>query len=156
MQTAFNEYEYGDYIAVYPNGGMGDVTWNNSLIYCQETYGTSLASIHSASDNSDARAAANGVGITDGLLIVWIGLSDLLNESVFIWTDGTNVDYTNWDVSNPSNSGGDEHCAHLMVDDGEWNDLECEPPYGATWQPGGFICNAPTTAPSNAPSSAPS
>ena len=135
---------------------MGDATWNDSLLYCQETYGTSLASIHSASDNSDARAAANGVGITERSIIVWIGLNDLSNESVLVWTDGTSVNYTNWSTGNPSNSGGIEHCTQLLATNGAWNDIACEPPYGGSWQAGGFICNSPTSAPTNAPFTVPS
>lgn len=40
-------------------------------------------------------------------LPTWIGLSDLLNENQYTWSDGVSpVLYTNWNQNEPNNAGG--------------------------------------------------
>ena len=56
----------------------------------------------------------------------WIGLSDLKEEGVFAWVDGSALDYTNWAGGEPNNAG-EEDCVE-MRSDGTWNDKEAEPP----------------------------
>ena len=36
----------------------------------------------------------------------WIGMSDLLLENQFAWSDGSPVLYTNWNLNEPNNAGG--------------------------------------------------
>ena len=36
----------------------------------------------------------------------WIGLSDLVAENQYAWTDGSRVLYTNWDNNEPNNHNG--------------------------------------------------
>jgi hypothetical protein len=52
----------------------------------------------------------------------WIGFNDSLVEGTFVWSSGEAVTYTNWNVGEPSNSGGNEDFGLLRVD-GFWNDL---------------------------------
>ena len=56
----------------------------------------------------------------------WIGLNDLDNEGTFVWADGTNSSYRNWEAGQPNNleSNGDQDCVHSWVTQ-EWNDLWC-------------------------------
>ena len=84
--------------------------------------------------------------LTASVVTYWVGLSDQVNESEWIWTDGSPVgDYTNWGDSNPNNSNGNQNCGHILKGsfwirmrygghswwytfnsyNGEWNDLEC-------------------------------
>uniref|UniRef100_A0A3B5RCU0 C-type lectin domain-containing protein n=1 Tax=Xiphophorus maculatus TaxID=8083 RepID=A0A3B5RCU0_XIPMA len=56
----------------------------------------------------------------------WIGLSDLLVENQYAWSDGVSpVLYTNWNEHEPNNAGGAEHCVamtHGTLATGKWND----------------------------------
>jgi len=58
--------------------------------------------------------------------IMWIGLNDQMEEGVYIWSDGTAVDYTNWNDGEPN--GGDAHnCGYMSgYVDGEWGDWSCD------------------------------
>ncbi|XP_047425524.1 macrophage mannose receptor 1 [Mugil cephalus] len=59
----------------------------------------------------------------------WIGLTDLLVENQYAWSDGVSpVLYTNWNDKEPNNAGGTEHCValtHSIVSSGKWNDDAC-------------------------------
>ncbi|XP_062340567.1 macrophage mannose receptor 1 [Osmerus eperlanus] len=58
----------------------------------------------------------------------WIGMSDLLLENQFAWSDGSPVLYTNWNLNEPNNAGGAEHCTamtHNYLETGRWNDDAC-------------------------------
>ncbi|XP_058889912.1 macrophage mannose receptor 1-like [Acipenser ruthenus] len=68
---------------------------------------------------------------------VWIGLSDVLHEGKFTWSDGSQVLYTNWNAGEPNNFGDSgEHCtmiAHSHRETGRWNDGGCQSKLG-------FVC----------------
>ena len=59
---------------------------------------------------------------------VWIGLNDMINESIYVWTDDINSSYTRWDETEPNNdnntnkNNGD--CVR-MVSTGDWRDGDC-------------------------------
>uniref|UniRef100_A0A3B3UAV5 C-type lectin domain-containing protein n=1 Tax=Poecilia latipinna TaxID=48699 RepID=A0A3B3UAV5_9TELE len=66
-------------------------------------------------------------------LPTWIGLSDLLVENQYAWSDGASpVLYTNWNEHEPNNAGGTENCVEMYLD-GRWNDNNC-------LQKRGFAC----------------
>lgn len=47
-------------------------------------------------------------------LPTWIGLSDLLVENQYAWSDGVSpVLYTNWNDKEPNNAGGAVRILHL-------------------------------------------
>ena len=111
------------------------LNFTNALKYCQQTFGTSLASIHSVSDAQEAENLG-GLCYNDRC---WIGLSDMNNEkyrnkSGWIWSDDTSFDYENWGSGEPSQSGN-EDCVWIRPD-GKWNDVGCD----ATMH---FLCNVP-------------
>ncbi|XP_071751059.2 uncharacterized protein LOC139908314 [Centroberyx gerrardi] len=62
-------------------------------------------------------------------LPTWIGLSDILVENQYAWSDGVSpVLYTNWNSKEPNNVGGVEHCVamtHNYLVSGKWNDDAC-------------------------------
>ena len=73
-------------------------------------------------------------GLSD---IGWIGLSDVETESVWVWSDGTNTDYTNWDVPFEPNGGTGENCVDVVgTGQGHWNDYPCH------WTVHLFWCNS--------------
>jgi len=55
---------------------------------------------------------------------IWIGFTDETDEGTFVWSDGTEVDYTNWSGGEPNNWSGDEDCT-VVRSNGSWNDLSC-------------------------------
>eukprot|EP01083_Nonionella_stella_P191867 709778_1 len=116
------------------------LSWNDSNAFCEFSYGTTLASIHSDAQNDEAGLLCPTSGPTDAC---WIGGND--HNSYSEWLDGTPFDYGHdtsggvypWLSGNPD--GGTEHCLELRQDN-RWNDNECDnlrPP----------ICNYPTSNP---------
>ena len=65
----------------------------------------------------------------------WIGIQRNQADDKLYWIDGTLVagGYTTWSRGNPSNSGGNEDCGHIMGKAGPgwehqekmWNDVPC-------------------------------
>ena len=45
-------------------------------------------------------------------------------EGTFVWTDGSDALYTNWNSREPNDGGGAEDCAEIRPD-GFWNDVRC-------------------------------
>lgn len=61
----------------------------------------------------------------------WIGLN--LQQGSFRWTDNTDLRYKNWNVGEPNNFKGYEHCVEIFVNNGKWNDIPC-------WLKRPFVC----------------
>ncbi|MGH0164673.1 UNVERIFIED_CONTAM: hypothetical protein FKN15_047304 [Acipenser sinensis] len=62
---------------------------------------------------------------------VWIGLSDVLHEGKFTWSDGSQVLYTNWNAGEPNNFGDSgKNCYKLVA----------EPELQASWQDAQAAC----------------
>eukprot|EP00057_Strongylocentrotus_purpuratus_P011169 XP_011665643.1 PREDICTED: alpha-N-acetylgalactosamine-specific lectin-like [Strongylocentrotus purpuratus] len=57
----------------------------------------------------------------------WIGLYQPDPEGPFVWSDGTDVSYTAWHRSEPSNGLGVEDCVFIRLKNGRelWNDVDC-------------------------------
>ena len=114
-------------------------TWSNANTYCQNNFGTKLATITSNADNSDVRNAATFAGISSNDRI-WIGLTDTAQEGTWIWTENnlgvTNL-YNNWGSGQPNNLGSGQDCAAMVASTNKWDDRECN---GNSYA---FVCNAP-------------
>ncbi|XP_035375889.1 lactose-binding lectin l-2-like [Electrophorus electricus] len=55
----------------------------------------------------------------------WIGLSDCQEATKWIWSDGTELNYVNWNPSEP-NHLNNECCVHTnWSDQKKWNDIPC-------------------------------
>lgn len=111
------------------------LTFNAAETYCQEYYNSSLAIITTNSDNDAVYNAAVDAGIDQ---YFWVGATDCLNESVWVWNDGTRVNnnhYTNWKSGEPG-GGISENCLQFRTNK-EWDDEECDDTYP-------FVCNAIT------------
>ena len=68
----------------------------------------------------------------------WIGgLRDPLNPDIWIWSDGTPWDYSNWAPGEPNDLGG-EDCVEIGLRNiSGWNDQSCSKPgLGLN----GFVC----------------
>ena len=151
----------GRYVGVFISGY--DTNWNESNNYCNNEFGTQLASIHSQFEMEIIMTMLGNNNITQKLdfsnnentnaLIVWIGLQ--LNsdsaETYLEWIDDTQANYTNWqgdvdDSSNNNNSAQsgdstssnndiDSYCVSMNVFSGEWIVNNCSNRYSV------FICN---------------
>ena len=119
----FFEYDNTRYIGVWASRS---VTWFQAFSYCN-SIGTTLASIHSIDESNFARDSLIRYYTSEfGYeLYGWIGLVDLYEEGTFIWTDGTDVNYTNWGEGEPNDYYG-EDCTHIREDFLTWNDIACD------------------------------
>ena len=77
-------------------------SWHAARDTCRER-GGDLASIHSAAENDEAYALGRGQE-------VWLGLNGEEREDVWVWSDGSPMDYRHWAPGEPNNYDGDEDC----------------------------------------------
>eukprot|EP00092_Neocalanus_flemingeri_P103047 GFUD01131827.1.p1 GENE.GFUD01131827.1~~GFUD01131827.1.p1 ORF type:complete len:228 (-),score=41.75 GFUD01131827.1:15-698(-) len=93
--------------------------WEDAELRCTQD-GGHLASILSEEERKF---------IQDNLYInkyqtTWIGANDRAVEGVWVWTDGSAWEFTDWKEGEPNNSGG-EDCGHLYYYNGKWADTSC-------------------------------
>merc|ERR1712154_742538 len=115
---------------------------------CQNTFGTNLASIHSAADAQQAN-----IDCVDHNC--WIGLYSPNKNGQWQWSDGTPYNYVDgWNVGRPDNANGNQWYV-MMYHWGGWDDDGCCAPHyplcnGSPTQPP--TTKAPTTkSPTNKP-----
>ncbi|GFS20628.1 C-type mannose receptor 2 [Elysia marginata] len=60
---------------------------------------------------------------------IWLGLTDKGEEGKFVWEDGTELSYSNWNDDEPNNWDNSQDCVELTKK-GKWNDRSCENSYG--------------------------
>ncbi|MGB2088296.1 MAG: lectin-like protein, partial [Psychroflexus salarius] len=93
-------------------------TYANFISTINTINGAYPVSISSAAENN---FIANYLS-ENGQLNALIGINDLLLEGTFVWENGENVSYTNWNSGEPNNSGGNEDVAEIY-NNGGWNDI---------------------------------
>ena len=64
---------------------------------------------------------------------VWIGLNDIAEEGVFVWTDGSPNTYTRFFGNDPDNYQDKEDCGVIVKSGGGLRDMACDGTYT-------FIC----------------
>ena len=112
-------------------------SWTDAKSDCVKQ-GMHLVRVDDASEDAFVRQTAlrlNYVGI------LWIGGSDDANHGKWVWPDGTqfwmginhgmpvNGRYANWDIGQPNNATGNEHCVAKYASD-LWHDDTCVTKYG--------------------------
>ncbi|XP_073319717.1 lactose-binding lectin l-2-like [Pagrus major] len=99
------------------------LTWADAELYCLSE-GANLVSIHSLEEHNFIKALIKNFDHAEGQTL--IGLSDIHKEGRWMWSDGSVVDFVYWKEGQPSNFGGNEHCAHTNFGTSrKWNDLPC-------------------------------
>jgi hypothetical protein len=121
------------------------VSWSAARADCQNR-GGDLASIHSATDTTDVKAAIRNAGLPPVNLArtnpgVWIGLNDAKSEGTWVWSDDSSHKYRNWIPNNPNDWGNNEDAA-VVLSDGRWNDvhLSGQTPNTQGWEATGYVC----------------
>ena len=102
-------------------GSTFTLNWTDANKYCATNYGTSLATITSDSENSEAYAAGLAASNGDADRF-FIGLNDINDDSIWTWIDGSTSSYRyTFGIS------GDGNCAEYIIDTNgnAWNDLSC-------------------------------
>ncbi|XP_048463829.1 C-type lectin mannose-binding isoform-like [Rhincodon typus] len=68
----------------------------------------------------------------------WIGFSDCYQEGLFLWSDGSLSDFTQWKEGQPDNMEENENCVHINSEGvgGKWSDKNCteELPFVCTYK----------------------
>ncbi|XP_039671321.1 galactose-specific lectin nattectin-like isoform X4 [Perca fluviatilis] len=103
------------------NFNIGPKTWPDAETFCQSA-GGNLASIHSDAEHKFIRNYIKQV--TGSYRHSWIGGTDAVKEFTWLWTDGSNFDYTSWNAGEPNNLGG-ENCLEMNWGGENWNDAGC-------------------------------
>ncbi|XP_072020400.1 macrophage mannose receptor 1-like [Amphiura filiformis] len=105
---------------VSPATGENRKSWQVAENYCQDN-GGNLLSIH----DSDEQGYINAL-TTMVVSSYWIGLREYQQDGELTWSDGTPLDYTNWNPGEPNDANGEEQCAETETfDEGRWNDNAC-------------------------------
>ena len=136
--------------------------WASARTYCEDTYNTTLASIHNEEQMLEAKnLCVQGVISWDWC---WIGLNDMDEERYnstegWEWADGSVYNYSNWQPGRPDNYQN-EDCVHTFSS-GLWNDQKCNYCYSSlcmkpiTKSPTANPTNLPTTEPTHNPTNNP-
>ena len=80
-------------------------------------YNANLASVHSQAE-ADLLAAR-----VTSMNNPWIGM--VWYKGSLVWTDGSALDFENWELGEPNNWRGTEDCVQVNTLSGNWNDKGC-------------------------------
>ena len=95
--------------------------WQDAEASCVDK-GGHLASVGSEYHQQELKQVSFSLWVTEW----WIGLNDLEEEGVYVWSDGTPLGYEAWNDGEPNNSG-EEDCTHFASwASGLWNDIPCD------------------------------
>ncbi|KAI5609591.1 hypothetical protein C0J50_9429, partial [Silurus asotus] len=70
-----------------------------------------LASLHSKDEYTFLQDLV--VSATGSNAETWLGATDVLQENVWVWTDGSAFDYRNWSAGQPDDFLQLEHCLEM-------------------------------------------
>lgn len=133
----------GHFYKLFPEA----LNWHQAKTRCMEMGGC-LADIRNKETNDFLVNFVRDKGVNG----VWLGASDENHEGRWLWSDGSEMKYTNWAGGEPNNVGeGGEHYALLLItpvhftnltwESGRWSDQPAES--GRGLPPGwkmGYVC----------------
>ncbi|XP_073670710.1 ladderlectin-like [Paramisgurnus dabryanus] len=106
------------------------VNWTTSEKNCQ-SIDSNLASVRNTVDNNFL------LSLVSADTQAWIGGHDGEIEGQWLWSDGSQFDFSNWCPKEPNNKGGTEHCLEINHTTNRcWNDESCLTTMG-------YICAKP-------------
>ncbi|KAK3582968.1 hypothetical protein CHS0354_027084 [Potamilus streckersoni] len=98
------------------------LSWFDANNYCRNL-GAELISLHSRQEENFAFSYFMfGFSYTSSY---WIGFNDFDQEHGHRWSDGSPVDYTNWNRGEPNDATGDDDCVEYNTNVRNWNDNNC-------------------------------
>ncbi|XP_045065313.1 ladderlectin-like [Coregonus clupeaformis] len=105
-------------------------TWLEAERYCVH-FGANLASVHSSAEHHFVQELVRRH--TNDLTYAWIGGFDHVQNRVWLWSDGSRLDYTSWHTGEPNNYNGKREPCLMMNWGGEkrWNDGNCGDKYSS-------------------------
>ena len=92
------------------------MNWEDAEKHCQGE-GGHLASVHSAEENNFL------TGMTKQMH--WLGATNLADVAVWVWSDGTAWDFTDWKANQPDNKDR-EKCLMRNWSGIQWNNGKCD------------------------------
>lgn len=102
------------------------MTWQQARNSCLAVQGSDLISIHSSQEQ--LFLARQMTDLKSGN--VWIGLNDIDNEGVFLWSDRTPFKYTNWGRYEPGSgwSAYYSDCSKMIAysQNATWGTSSCQ------------------------------
>jgi len=112
---------YTDKFGGHSYFGTGVMDWAAGKAECEQDIGT-LMKIESPEENAELHQRLDDMTVPR----VWIGLSDLNDDGIYEWVDGTVPTYVNWDtVPTAANSS----CVYLggsfLGEGGRWYTNDC-------------------------------
>lgn len=97
-----------------------DKSYENAQKACIEADGVGLASIHSAEENDFVQQLIEGgSACSENTPYVWIGLNDKDEEGQYVWTDQSDVRYTNWCEGCPADAYAHNDVVGMLTEDVE-------------------------------------
>ena len=98
---------------------VGESTTESSMIAFANGLGASLASISSLAEDAFVRSVASNATPNTALLGGYE-----TSEGEFIWLDGTDFNYTNWDAGQPDGVNAGEYIAYYEISNfDKWHDV---------------------------------
>ncbi|KAM9785503.1 galactose-specific lectin nattectin-like [Neosynchiropus ocellatus] len=97
-------------------------TWADAELACRQL-DANLPSIHSSKEHQFLRSLVKesaGAYVT-----TWAGGHDIAKEGSWMWSDGSNFEFTLWPRGEPNNWGKGEHCMEINFQNTKPNDTRC-------------------------------
>ncbi|XP_015423942.1 PREDICTED: pulmonary surfactant-associated protein D-like [Myotis davidii] len=127
LQGAFLQYKK---VELFPHGrGVGQKVFKTSgfrkpFLEAQEVCaqaGGQLPSPRSAAENEALQQLVDAENKGNAFL----SMTDAQTEGSFTYPGGEPLVYSNWNLGEPNDDGGNEHCVEIFSN-GLWNDIPCE------------------------------
>ncbi|XP_071015443.1 ladderlectin-like [Oncorhynchus clarkii lewisi] len=100
----------------------GPSTWIEAERYCVH-FGANLASVHNSQEYHFLQELVRSH--TNGFPGTWIGGSDAVYNTIWLWSDGSRFDYHGWNPGEPSNNNR-ERCLEMNFGvHKRWNNKPC-------------------------------